>query len=118
MHSVNIDSISEVDRQVCPPVPENREFAYHELVKITNNFSVCIGEGGFGPVYQGQLKDGTQVAVKMGSQKSIHGQGTKEFFAEVINFTQWRINMNFICTNIFVLVISFTEGFWTVVMRV
>lgn len=88
VHSVNKDSISEVDRQVCPPVPENREFAYHELVKITNNFSVCIGEGGFGPVYQGQLNDGTQVAVKMGSQKSVHGQGTKEFFAEVASLTK------------------------------
>lgn len=50
----------------------------------TNNFSIenKIGEGGFGPVYKGQLSTGREVAVKRLSQTS--GQGLKEFKNEVI----------------------------------
>ncbi|BAF24879.1 senescence-induced receptor-like serine/threonine-protein kinase [Oryza sativa Japonica Group] len=68
-------------------IPENREFTYEELVKITNNFSVFIGEGGFGPVFHGQLKDGTQLAVKMRSPTSMSGKGMPEFLAEVESLT-------------------------------
>lgn len=67
-------------------IPENREFTYEELVKITNNFSVFIDEGGFGPVFHGQLKDGTQLAVKMRSPTSMSGKGMPEFLAEVLTF--------------------------------
>lgn len=64
---------------------DDHEFTYEELVKITNNFSECIGEGGFGPVYLGKLQGSIQVAVKMCSRKSVHGQGIREFLAEVLN---------------------------------
>lgn len=43
----------------------------------------CIGEGGFGKVYQGTLADGTKVAVKILSRTSK--EGYKEFQAEVTN---------------------------------
>lgn len=68
-------------------IPDNREFTYEELVKITNNFSVCIGEGGFGHVFHGQLEDGNQVAVKMRSPTSAIGKGMAEFLAEVGSLT-------------------------------
>lgn len=55
-------------------------FSYRELQTATNNFSVKLGQGGFGSVYQGVLADGTQVAVK--KLEGI-GQGKKEFRAEV-----------------------------------
>ncbi|XP_027344259.1 cysteine-rich receptor-like protein kinase 10 isoform X2 [Abrus precatorius] len=50
----------------------------------TNNFSeFCkLGEGGFGPVYKGNLEDGTEIAVKRLSKTS--GQGLEEFKNEVI----------------------------------
>ncbi|XP_057451344.1 cysteine-rich receptor-like protein kinase 10 isoform X2 [Lotus japonicus] len=50
----------------------------------TNNFSESckLGEGGFGPVYKGNLQDGIEVAVKRLSQTS--GQGLVEFKNEVI----------------------------------
>ncbi|KAM0944915.1 putative protein kinase RLK-Pelle-SD-2b family [Dioscorea sansibarensis] len=55
-------------------------FSYRELTAATDNFSVKLGQGGFGSVYLGKLEDGTQVAVK----KLEHiGQGKKEFRAEV-----------------------------------
>ncbi|KAJ6361350.1 hypothetical protein OIU78_001900 [Salix suchowensis] len=39
-------------------------FSYRDLQTATNNFSVKLGQGGFGSVYQGALPDGTQLAVK------------------------------------------------------
>ncbi|XP_059658153.1 G-type lectin S-receptor-like serine/threonine-protein kinase SD2-5 [Cornus florida] len=55
-------------------------FTYRDLLTATNNFSVKLGQGGFGSVYQGVLPDGTRVAVK--KLEGI-GQGKKEFRAEV-----------------------------------
>jgi hypothetical protein len=42
------------------------KFTIAELNKITGNFSEShkIGQGGFGTVYQGKLRDGTTVAIK------------------------------------------------------
>lgn len=55
-------------------------FSYKELQNATNNFSIKLGQGGFGSVYQGVLQDGTRLAVK--KLEGI-GQGKKEFRAEV-----------------------------------
>ncbi|KAL3503298.1 hypothetical protein ACH5RR_037747 [Cinchona calisaya] len=46
------------------------------------SFSNIIGEGGFGPVYKGQLPTGVEIAVKRLSKNS--GQGLGEFKNEVI----------------------------------
>ncbi|KAF6156818.1 hypothetical protein GIB67_017352 [Kingdonia uniflora] len=50
----------------------------------TNDFSDAnkLGEGGFGPVYKGELGDGHEIAVKRLSKKST--QGINEFKNEVI----------------------------------
>ncbi|XP_038986457.1 G-type lectin S-receptor-like serine/threonine-protein kinase SD2-5 isoform X2 [Phoenix dactylifera] len=53
---------------------------YRELQEATDNFSIKLGQGGFGSVYLGKLPDGTQVAVK--KLEGI-GQGRKEFRSEV-----------------------------------
>ena len=64
---------------------KNRRYSYLEVVSITNNFKTIIGEGGFGKVYLGKLKDETQVAVKLLSTSS--NQGYNEFRKEVrLNF--------------------------------
>ncbi|TYI76519.1 hypothetical protein E1A91_D06G081900v1 [Gossypium mustelinum] len=63
------------------PLPsKNRQFTYAEVLNITNNFQDVIGKGGFGTVFRGNMKDETQVAVKMFSTSSK--QGLKEFQAE------------------------------------
>ncbi|KAK9281481.1 hypothetical protein L1049_004384 [Liquidambar formosana] len=59
---------------------KNQEFTYSEIVSITNDFETVIGEGGFGKVYLGTLKNGNQVAVKVRSPSS--NQGPKEFQSE------------------------------------
>ncbi|KAJ7966186.1 Receptor protein kinase [Quillaja saponaria] len=55
-------------------------FSYKDLQTGTNNFSVKLGQGGFGSVYEGVLPDGTRIAVK---KLEGLGQGKKEFRAEV-----------------------------------
>lgn len=59
-----------------------RLFTFEELRQATNNFEQenVLGEGGFGRVYKGVLKDGTAVAIKRLSGGS---QGDREFVVEV-----------------------------------
>ncbi|XP_021844342.2 G-type lectin S-receptor-like serine/threonine-protein kinase SD2-5 [Spinacia oleracea] len=55
-------------------------YSYNDLDVATKNFSVKLGQGGFGSVYLGLLDDGTKLAVK---KLEGVGQGKKEFRAEV-----------------------------------
>ncbi|XP_054782537.1 probable LRR receptor-like serine/threonine-protein kinase MEE39 isoform X2 [Prosopis cineraria] len=59
---------------------KNQGFSQAELHRITKDFETEIGEGGFGKVYLGRLKDVTQVAVKLLSKSSQ--QGFDEFQSE------------------------------------
>ncbi|KAL5670567.1 hypothetical protein ACJX0J_022788, partial [Zea mays] len=60
------------------------KYTYKELVRATNNFNPLnkIGEGGFGSVYKGQLRNGTVIAVKVLSSESR--QGVREFLNELV----------------------------------
>ncbi|XP_050227222.1 G-type lectin S-receptor-like serine/threonine-protein kinase SD2-5 [Mercurialis annua] len=55
-------------------------FSYDDLKASTDNFSKVLGEGGFGTVFQGNLADGTIIAVK---RLNGLGQVRKSFLAEV-----------------------------------
>ncbi|XP_049412465.1 G-type lectin S-receptor-like serine/threonine-protein kinase At1g61550 isoform X1 [Solanum stenotomum] len=59
-------------------------FSFDEMKEATNNFSFenKLGEGGYGPVYEGKLKNGGKIAVKRLSETS--SQGLEEFENEVI----------------------------------
>ncbi|KDP35961.1 hypothetical protein JCGZ_09933 [Jatropha curcas] len=68
-----------------------RKFAYNELANVTKNFSESekLGEGGFGAVYKGFLKDmNSFIAVKKVSSGSK--QGIKEYAAEVKIISRMR----------------------------
>ncbi|PRQ31181.1 putative protein kinase RLK-Pelle-L-LEC family [Rosa chinensis] len=68
-----------------------RKFLYSELARATSNFDEGdkLGEGGFGGVYRGFIKDlNTYVAVKRVSKGSK--QGLKEYAAEVRIIGQLR----------------------------
>ncbi|XP_020107132.1 probable LRR receptor-like serine/threonine-protein kinase At1g67720 isoform X2 [Ananas comosus] len=52
-----------------------------EIEEATCNFSKQIGQGSFGPVFYGKLKDGKEVAVKVSADASFHG--TQQFINEV-----------------------------------
>uniref|UniRef100_M8AQR5 Serine/threonine-protein kinase PBS1 n=1 Tax=Aegilops tauschii TaxID=37682 RepID=M8AQR5_AEGTA len=61
-----------------------RAFTFAELSEASGGFRVesMLGEGGFGPVYRGRLRDGTEVAVKQLDRSGL--QGTREFLVEVL----------------------------------
>ncbi|XP_027177136.1 cysteine-rich receptor-like protein kinase 10 isoform X1 [Coffea eugenioides] len=63
--------------------PHLQAFSYSQIKAATKNFSEenKLGEGGFGPVYKGKLKDGQEIAVKRLSNTST--QGSEEFKNEV-----------------------------------
>ncbi|MFS8018524.1 putative protein kinase RLK-Pelle-LRR-IX family [Helianthus anomalus] len=63
----------------------NMVISIHDLEKATNNFSQdnILGRGGSATVYQGELKDGTKIAVKR--TESVH-----EFKSEVSVLTKVR----------------------------
>ncbi|XP_031119461.1 cold-responsive protein kinase 1-like isoform X2 [Ipomoea triloba] len=63
------------------PAPELQEG--RELEEATDDFSSRnkIGEGGFGSVYKGMLKNGEMAAIKVLSAKSV--QGVREFLTEI-----------------------------------
>ena len=68
-----------------------RRFSYEELARATNNFAEKhkIGEGGFGGVYKGILRDlNIHVAIKRLSRGSR--QGVKEYASEVMIISQLR----------------------------
>ncbi|XP_020272832.1 receptor-like serine/threonine-protein kinase SD1-8 isoform X1 [Asparagus officinalis] len=59
---------------------DDMELPLFELVEIetaTNNFSNenKLGEGGFGPVYKGKMREGQEIAVKRLSKTSLQGLG-------------------------------------------
>ncbi|XP_049933881.1 probable leucine-rich repeat receptor-like protein kinase At2g28990 [Nymphaea colorata] len=65
----------------CIQLEQNHAFTYEEIVKITQDFEILIGNGGSGSVYYGCLNNGNEVAVKV--LKDWQEQGSKEFVAEV-----------------------------------
>ncbi|XP_043694557.1 putative receptor-like protein kinase At4g00960 [Telopea speciosissima] len=61
---------------------EQIQFSLQTLIAATRDFHSDhkLGEGGFGPVYKGKLRDGREIAVKKLSQRS--NQGKREFMNE------------------------------------
>ncbi|KAK7282661.1 hypothetical protein RIF29_11615 [Crotalaria pallida] len=64
-------------------IKESMRFSYYDIKLATNNFSKdnLLGEGGYGHVYKGVLKDGQQIAAKVRKEGST--QGFLEFHSEV-----------------------------------
>lgn len=58
-------------------------FSYSEIQLATGDFSKdnLLGEGGYGCVYKGELKDGQIIAAKVRKQAST--QGLTEFHSEI-----------------------------------
>ncbi|KAG7993564.1 hypothetical protein I3843_01G010100 [Carya illinoinensis] len=69
---------------VDPSLKLSLRVPFSEILGATRNFDaeLFIGEGGFGKVYKGTLKNGTKVSVKRSDPR--HGQGLEEFQMEIM----------------------------------
>ncbi|KAL1543755.1 non-specific serine/threonine protein kinase [Salvia divinorum] len=71
---------------------DSMRYSYPEIQLATNNFSPdnLLGEGGYGFVYKGELKDGQRIAAKVRKESST--QGFSEFHSEifVLNFARHK----------------------------
>lgn len=75
---------TDINEEIFSSVQDAKLYSYKELQVATQSFNVAnkIGEGGFGSVYKGRLKDNTLVAIKVLSAQSE--QGVKEFLNEIV----------------------------------
>ncbi|XP_022143704.1 putative serine/threonine-protein kinase isoform X2 [Momordica charantia] len=69
-----------------------RIYSYNELKSATRGFSAAnkVGEGGFGSVYKGRLRDGRQIAVKVLSIEKESMRGEREFISELTSLSNIR----------------------------
>ncbi|KAL8248485.1 hypothetical protein R6Q59_005353 [Mikania micrantha] len=74
-HNVKVEMFLKNHEFITP-----KRYSYSEVVKMTNSFKVKLGQGGFGSVYKGVLKNQKPVAVKVLSE--IKGDG-QDFINEV-----------------------------------
>ncbi|XVF76457.1 hypothetical protein PTKIN_Ptkin13bG0267800 [Pterospermum kingtungense] len=67
-------------------------FSYSDLKVATRGFSASnkIGEGAFGCVYKGLLRDGTIVAIKMLSVELESMRGEREFVSEIVTLANLK----------------------------
>ncbi|KAF8010367.1 hypothetical protein BT93_J1099 [Corymbia citriodora subsp. variegata] len=65
-------------------------FTMEEIVKATGNFSASnvVGEGAFGTVYKGKLRDGSLVAIKRAKKDMLNQRASAEFKNEVLTMSK------------------------------
>ncbi|XP_047945250.1 cold-responsive protein kinase 1-like [Salvia hispanica] len=78
---------TDINEEIFSSVEDAKLYSYRELQIATQSFNESnkIGEGGFGLVYKGRLKDGSLVAIKVLSAQSE--QGVKEFLNEIVSIS-------------------------------
>ncbi|KMT13953.1 hypothetical protein BVRB_4g077880 isoform C [Beta vulgaris subsp. vulgaris] len=63
-----------------------KRYTYIDIRKMTHSFKDKLGEGGYGSVYKGKLRDGRFVAVK--KLKFLKGDDGKDFINEVLSISR------------------------------
>ncbi|XP_058227122.1 LEAF RUST 10 DISEASE-RESISTANCE LOCUS RECEPTOR-LIKE PROTEIN KINASE-like 2.1 [Rhododendron vialii] len=62
-----------------------KKYSYSEVKKMTNSFKEKLGQGGYGLVYKGKLKNGSLIAVKVLKESKGNGE---EFINEVTSISR------------------------------
>ncbi|BAT93292.1 Cold-responsive protein [Vigna angularis] len=83
LFSSKSSSSARKDPEIDEGIHNVKLYSYKQLRNATDDFSQAnkIGEGGFGSVYKGRLKDGKVAAIKVLAAESR--QGVKEFLTEI-----------------------------------
>ncbi|XP_047153591.1 cold-responsive protein kinase 1-like [Vigna umbellata] len=83
LFSSKSSSSARKDPEIGEGIHNVKLYSYKQLRNATDDFSQAnkIGEGGFGSVYKGRLKDGKVAAIKVLAAESR--QGVKEFLTEI-----------------------------------
>ncbi|KAI6683435.1 hypothetical protein NL676_029348 [Syzygium grande] len=63
----------------------SRRYNYKDIKRMTNSFKEKLGQGGYGSVYKGKLRDGQLVAVKLLKKRKGDAE---EFFNEVASISR------------------------------
>ncbi|KAL2336834.1 hypothetical protein Fmac_011280 [Flemingia macrophylla] len=83
-HDIPINLVIKIPSSVVSEFSPKLGLLFDWIATATNNFHLSnkLGQGGFGPVYKGELQDGQEIAVKRLSRASR--QGLEEFMNEVV----------------------------------
>ncbi|KAK8580204.1 hypothetical protein V6N13_143325 [Hibiscus sabdariffa] len=73
-------------------IQDSMTFSYHEIQRATKDFSEenLLGEGGYGRVYKGELKDGQMIAAKVRKQESSQGFAAFNSEVSVLSFARHK----------------------------
>ncbi|PWA59709.1 serine/threonine/dual specificity protein kinase, catalytic domain-containing protein [Artemisia annua] len=94
--SEDVESIPGKGSMSRPKEWQHLEISFKEIEVATKNFKECIGKGGYGLVYKGQLyKSGKSIPVATKRLNEQFGQGLKEFLTEV-HLLSWQKHPNLI----------------------
>ncbi|KAJ8486489.1 hypothetical protein OPV22_018974 [Ensete ventricosum] len=82
-HDKNEQGVEAFIRSYASLAP--KRYKYSEIKRMTNSFGNKLGQGGYGTVFKGTLKDGHLVAVKVLSETKGNGE---EFINEVASISR------------------------------
>ncbi|KAI3687182.1 hypothetical protein L1987_80875 [Smallanthus sonchifolius] len=70
---------------------EHLRISFQDIKEATENFTICIGRGGYGPVYRGKLSlNGEPTIVAVKRLQTDYGQGVKEFLTEIQMLSRYK----------------------------
>ncbi|KAK9065827.1 hypothetical protein SSX86_015228 [Deinandra increscens subsp. villosa] len=88
--SHSVSSTSSTSSKAYDGLQGTDELSFHDICKATGTFSAAnmIGEGGFGTVYKGTLKNGSVIAIKRAKKNNYEKGIPVEFKNEILTLSK------------------------------
>ncbi|KAL8472509.1 hypothetical protein ACS0TY_029018 [Phlomoides rotata] len=87
------DARSSINGEILP-TPDIKEYSFADLKNATRNFSMVLGEGGFGTVYKGWVDDRTLLPSKFGTGMMVAIKKLKSESTQ--GFDEWQAEIDFL----------------------